>query len=165
MWIWTFLPIRPPQNLELRLKKQIPISSSATTRPVPPGVTFTTIATVDDSLLAATLGTFNYQLPTPYPLAANTRYWIELDGTSTTSEWSFTATNVGIGVDNEYVYYAGQVFANSAFTPYQMTVTTVVPEPTTVGLCALGLLVIAAVGRVRARLRTSSLRKGDRRHL
>ena len=124
-----------------------------------PGVTLTTIATVDDSLLAATLGTFDYQLPTPYPLAANTRYWIELDSPSTTSEWSFTATNVGIGVDNEYVYYAGQVFANSAFTPYQMTVTTVVPEPTTLGLCALGLLVTAAVGRVRARLLTSSPRK------
>jgi PEP-CTERM putative exosortase interaction domain len=117
-----------------------------------PGVTLTTIATVNDSLLAATLGTFSYQLPTPYPLAAHTRYWIELDSPSSTSEWSFTATNVGIGVDNEYVYYAGQVFANSAFTPYQMTVTTVVPEPTTIGLCALGLLVIAAARRVRARL-------------
>jgi hypothetical protein len=33
-----------------------------------------------------------------------------------------------------------------------MTVTTVVPEPTTVGLCALGLLVIAAVRSVRVRL-------------
>ena len=115
-----------------------------------PGVTLTAIATVDDSLLATTLGTFNYQLSTPYPLAANTRYWIELDSPSSTSEWSFTATNVGIGVDNEYVYYAGQVFANSAFTPYQMTVTTVVPEPTTIGLCALGLLVIAAARSVRA---------------
>jgi hypothetical protein len=117
-----------------------------------PGTTLTTIATVDDSALSATLGTFSYQLLTPYPLAANTRYWIELDGPSTTSEWSFTATNVGIGVDNEYVYYAGQVSANSVFTPYQMTVTTVVPEPTTLGLCALGLFAIAAVGRVRARL-------------
>ena len=117
-----------------------------------PGVTLTAIATVDDSLLATTLGTFNYQLSTPYPLAANTRYWIELDSPSSTSEWSFTATNVGIGVDNEYVYYAGQVFANSAFTPYQMTVTTVVPEPTTIGLCALGLLVIAAARRIRVRL-------------
>jgi hypothetical protein len=117
-----------------------------------PGTTLTTIATVDDSALSATLGTFSYQLPTPYPLAANTRYWIELDGSSTTSEWSFTATNVGIGVGNEYVYYAGQVSANSVFTPYQMTVTTVVPEPTTLGLCALGLFAIAAVGRVRARL-------------
>ena len=117
-----------------------------------PGPTLTTITTVDDSALAVTLGTFSYQLPTPYPLAANTRYWIELDSPSTTSQWSFTATNVGIGVDFEYVYYAGQVFANSAFTPYQMTVTTVVPEPTTVGLCALGLLVIAAVRSVRFRL-------------
>jgi hypothetical protein len=117
-----------------------------------PGTTLTTIATVDDSALSATLGTFSYQLLTPYPLAANTRYWIELDGPSATSEWSFTATNVGIGVDNEYVYYAGQVSANSVFTPYQMTVTTVVPEPTTVGLCALGLLVIAAVRSVRVRL-------------
>ena len=59
---------------------------------------------------------------------------------------------MGIGVDSEYVYYAGQVFANSAFTPYQMTVTTVVPEPTTIGLCALGLLVIAAARRIRVRL-------------
>ncbi len=117
-----------------------------------PGVTLTAIATIDDSLLATTLGTFNYQLPTPYPLAANTRYWIELNSASSTSEWSFTATNVGIGVENEYVYYAGQVSANSAFTPYQMTVTTVVPEPATIGLCALGLLVIAAVRSVRARL-------------
>lgn len=117
-----------------------------------PGVTLTTIATVNDSLLVATLGTFNYQLSTPYPLAAHTRYWIELDSPSSTSEWSFTATNVGIGVDNEYVYYAGQVFANSAFTPYQMTLTTVVPEPTTIGLCALGWLVLAAARSVRARL-------------
>ena len=117
-----------------------------------PGTALTTITTVNDSALTTTLATFNYQLPAPYPLAANTRYWIELTSGLTTSEWSYPVTNLGIGVANEYVYYAGTVYANSSFTPYQMTVTTAaVPEPATLSLCGLGLAALVAARRVLAR--------------
>ena len=61
-------------------------------------------------------------------------------------------TNLGIGVANEYVHYAGTVYANSSFTPYQMTVTTAaVPEPATLSLCGLGLAALVAARRVLAR--------------
>ena len=117
-----------------------------------PGSVLTTLQTVSDSSLTTTLGTVAFTLSTPYLLAANTRYWIELSGSSTSGVWSFTATNVGIGVANEYNYYAGSVSANSAFTPYQMTVTTsAVPEPSGLGLCAIGIAALAIARRHRAR--------------
>ena len=75
------------------------------------------------------------------------RYWIELGGGSTSALWSFTETNTGIGVANEYNYYAGAVAANNSFTPYQMEVTTAaVPEP---GSFALGAIAIAILAIAR----------------
>ncbi len=115
-----------------------------------PGSVLTTLRTVSDSSLTTTLSTVDIMLSTPYLLAANTRYWIELSSLSTSGVWSFTTTNVGIGVANEYNFYAGSVSANSAFTPYQMTVTTSavpVPEPSSLGLCAIGIAVLAIARR------------------
>jgi len=122
-----------------------------------PGSVLTTLRTVSDSSLTTTLSTVDIILSTPYLLAANTRYWIELSSPSTSGVWSFTTTNVGIGVANEYNFYAGSVSANSAFTPYQMTVTTsAVPEPSSFGLCAIG---IAALAIARRHLGRTSKRK------
>jgi len=119
-----------------------------------PGSLLTTIGTVNDSSLSTSLGTVDLSLATPYALTANTRYWIEVSGTSTSGVWSFTAVNSGTGVAGEYNFYAGLVKANSDFTPYQMQVNTstvAVPEPGTLTV-ALGTIAIAALAIARRRL-------------
>jgi hypothetical protein len=98
-----------------------------------PGSLLDTIATVDDSSLTNSLAVYDFTLGTPYSLAADTRYWIELSGDSTSGQWSYDVSNTGIGVAGEFNYYDGTSFANSAFTPYQMEVmatpASAVPEP------------------------------------
>jgi hypothetical protein len=67
--------------------------------------------------------------------------------TSTGSlEWSFTGANDGIGVGNEYNFYAGSVAANQAFTPYQMSIGSAVPEPSTWALMLAGFAGLGFVG-------------------
>jgi hypothetical protein len=103
----------------------------------------------NDSSLTSTLTPFDITLATPFALAANTRYWIEISGTAaSTTSWSFDQTNVGTGVAAEYNYYAGAVAANSAFTPYQMQITdsATTPEPAT-----WSLIIMAGVGLVLRR--------------
>jgi hypothetical protein len=105
-----------------------------------PGTLISTLGTVQDSALTAspTETVIDIPVTTSIPLAANTRYWIEIGGTDTSANWSYDATNVGVGVANEFNYYAGSVSDNNSFTPYQMTITTTpVPEPATFALAGL----------------------------
>jgi hypothetical protein len=103
-----------------------------------------------DSALSTTLGTF-YAPFSNVPLAANTRYWIELSTSNGSLEWSYSQVNNGIGVANEYNFYAGSVSANAAFTPYQMSVGSAVPERSSWAMMLLGL-----AGLGFANYRTSS---------
>ena len=84
------------------------------------------------------------------PLAANTRYWIELSTSNGSLEWSYSGANDGIGVANEYNFYAGVVYHNADFTPYQMSIGSAVPEPSTWATMLVGF-----VGLGFARYRTS----------
>lgn len=80
------------------------------------------------------------------PLAADTRYWIELSTSTSSLQWSFAAVNDGIGVANEYNLYAGSVSANEAFTPFQMSIGSAVPEPSTWALMLAGFAGLGFVG-------------------
>lgn len=83
-------------------------------------------------------------------LQANTRYWVELIDpfAPTSSFWGYDSVNTGIGVANEYNYYAGSVSANSAFTPYQMQVNVApVPEPMTWVMMLFGFFGLGAMSR------------------
>ena len=107
-----------------------------------PGTLISALGTVQDSALATspTENVIDIPLTTPIPLASNTRYWIEVGGTDTTTSWSYDTANVGVGVANEFNYYGGSVSDNNSFTPYQMTITTSdVPEPGTLALAAVAL--------------------------
>ena len=90
-------------------------------------------------------------VPVPsYTLAANTRYWIEVSGSPTAAQWSWSTDISGTGVANEY--YSNYAFGHLTVSqnsggPYQMEVSGVsaVPEPATIltwsllGSFALGL--------------------------
>jgi hypothetical protein len=101
--------------------------------------------TFADSLLSTSLSV----LAAPFPdisLLANTRYWIELSTSNGSLEWSFTSMNDGIGVANEYNFYAGSVSANAAFTPYQMSIGSAAPEPSTWAMVLVGFAGVGFVG-------------------
>jgi hypothetical protein len=69
-----------------------------------PGSTIAT-DTFDDSILSTSLSTISAPFSS-VALAANTRYWIELSTSTGSLEWSYTGVNNGIGVANEYNFYA-----------------------------------------------------------
>jgi hypothetical protein len=69
-----------------------------------PGSTIAT-DTFDDSILSTSLSTISAP-SSSVALAANTSYWIELSTSTGSLEWSYTGVNNGIGVANEYNFYA-----------------------------------------------------------
>ncbi|HEY1863019.1 MAG TPA: choice-of-anchor R domain-containing protein [Roseiarcus sp.] len=119
-----------------------------------------TIAT--DTIADSTLSTSLSIVSAPFSsiaLAANTRYWIELSTTTGSLEWSYSAINDGIGVGNEYNFYAGSVSANNSFTPYQMSIGTAsaAPEPSTWALMLAGFGGLGFVRRYRRSRKTAAL--------
>jgi hypothetical protein len=111
-----------------------------------PGSVITTLGTVSDSSLTTSLGVVS--LSTTYLLAANTRYWIELTGASTSAVWSYASTNTGTNVSGEYNYFSGTSYPNSVYTAYNMQVSaSAVPEPGTFALGAIGITFLAIARR------------------
>ena len=118
-----------------------------------PGSRMLTIGTLSDSLLSLTPSVIDFPVSPGFSLTPNTRYWIEVSSTdSSTAEWSYATDGSGLGVANEYNYSLGSnpnsnggVSPNSNAGPYQMEVNAnSVPEPSALivwsGLCAMGLI-------------------------
>ncbi len=128
-----------------------------------PGDSLTTLGTFKDSALAepGTTGAgsvFDVFLTTPFALTADTRYWVELSGPSSSVNWDYATDATGVGVSGEYNAYGltdpPSVFSNGPGTgPFQMEVTTssasAVPEPGTLcqALSALGVGLLAIAHR------------------
>jgi hypothetical protein len=109
-----------------------------------PGSTIAT-ETFADSAFSTSLSAFSAPFSN-ISLAADTRYWIELSTSTGSLEWAYSAINNGIGVANEYNYYAGSVSQNSAFTPYQMSIGSAVPEASTWALMLTGFAGLGLAG-------------------
>jgi hypothetical protein len=111
-----------------------------------PGALLTSIGTLPDTSLGPKPGNFNFPLGSPYPLAANHRYWI---GVSTSNAslagWLTTTVATGTGVANEFWYASGTVNSNSD-PPFQMLVLGAAVIPTTPAPPSLILVLIGLVG-------------------
>jgi len=116
-----------------------------------PGNPIYTIATVQDSSLTNSLGTYLFDLPQAQLLDPNTRYWIGLSSTdNSVANWSWTVDTSGIGVSGEYFANVNGVFTNNNGA-YQMQITgDVVPEPGT--LLTMGTGVVGLLGVLRRKL-------------
>lgn len=121
-----------------------------------PGTLLHTIGTLSDNLLPSTLSVVDFY--TAYPLAADTRYWIEVNSINdSTAVWSWSKDQDALGV-------AGEYFGHAAYFPgytttkdwvystndgaYQLAVIT--PLPGAVWLLGSGL---AGLGLWRGRKR------------
>jgi hypothetical protein len=113
-----------------------------------PGKLLCTIGTLSDKALPSTWSVLDFWLTSPYQLAADTRYWVVLTSTnSSTAEWSWTPDQGDLGAAGEYCGHGNWVYSNSD-GPYQMAV--VVPLPGAVWLLGSGL---AGLGFWRGRKR------------
>jgi PEP-CTERM motif-containing protein len=116
-----------------------------------PGSLITTIGTLNDSSLTGAPTVFDFPLSTPASLSAETRYWIQLNSSNDTGAfWDYSYDGSGVGVANEYLYFDGTVFNNNPKGgPYQMELTSSVPEPASLTLLAVGA--VGLLGRRRKR--------------
>ena len=115
-------------------------------------------STFNDFLLSSSLGVFSEA--TSFSLSADTRYWIGLSSTGTT-DWSFSADISGPGVAGEFFANQDGVFPNSE-APYQMELTgstsSVVPEPSTWAMMAIGFAGLGFLGFRSAKQRRFAVR-------
>jgi hypothetical protein len=119
-----------------------------------PGSLLAELGQIPDSALS-TLGLIQYELvlSSPYTLAANTRYWIQLSASGSSAVWSWTFDSSGTGVASEYTANQGGVLS-SQFGPYQMRLSDQasgsVPEPTSLFVMGGALLALSLLRRKRA---------------
>lgn len=112
-----------------------------------PGPVLDAIGALDDASLSTSLADYTLTLATPYTLAPDTRYWIELSSSTSSAEWAWSVDSTAQGVAGEYVASSFGVFSN-IFGPYQMelsgtVIPTSAPEPSTLLLIGVGLLGLA----------------------
>lgn len=94
-----------------------------------PGTFLTSLGTFDDSTLASTASVYDVPVNTTIALTADTRYWVELSGPSSSVAWDYAIDARGAGVSGEYSAYSspgGPIVSQNASGsgPYQMEVTT-----------------------------------------
>jgi hypothetical protein len=127
------------------------VSNSGTATP---GSVLNHLGNVAESDLLAGGSVFTFNLGTAFPLAASTRYWIEVHSsfisTQSTAGWSYASyNNLDPGVANEFISTSGTTSPNTD-GPFMMSVLgTAVPEPASFG-CAL-VASLAGVAAVAAR--------------
>ena len=113
-----------------------------------------TIALVNDNSLSSSFAAaYNFSLPTPQLLLADTRYWIIASSSNGSGTlWSYTADTSGVGVANEFDVDAFGLGPTSN-EPFQMAILgRSVPETSPVFPLALAVLgFIAVSGRKRLR--------------
>jgi len=103
-----------------------------------PGSLLLNIGSLADSSLTSTPTVYDFSLATPYALADNTRYWVEISSSNGSAAWEYSYNNAGVGVVNEYWFDGSNLGPNSG-GPYLMSVTSV-PLPASALMFAAGLL-------------------------
>lgn len=93
----------------------------------PSGSVLATLGTIQDSALPTAPSIYALTLSQPVALSAGTRYWIELTGTGSSAEWSWSYDTSGTGVASEYTFNNyngpnGAGVADSSNGLYQMCV-------------------------------------------
>ena len=121
---------------------------------VAPGALLLSLGTVPDADLISSPSTpFVFTLAPPYPLPADTRYWIGLVGFATTANWWTTPEASGQpGVSGEYNALQTTVTSNSTGSPYQMEIdatsaAAAVPEPSLMVLLCISIMSVAGLRR------------------
>jgi hypothetical protein len=73
-----------------------------------PGTLIGVIGTMPDSSLTTTPTSYSFNPSTTYPLTPNTRYWIGITVSGTTSQAAveFQTNNTGIGIANEFIAFS-----------------------------------------------------------
>ena len=131
----------------------IALLSNSPGTPDNPGSVLTSIATsVADSSLTTSLTDQHFNLSTPFLLAANTRYWVQLTQDSGSAQWGYAVDDSGFGVGSElFSNSAGTFTNNQSPSAYQMRVSTTVPEPSSVILAGMGVMGIGLRQMLRGR--------------
>jgi PEP-CTERM motif len=116
------------------------------------GITY--VSTVADTSLTTTPTPVDFAPPyisSPILLAANSTYWVVLASYGTQAAWSYTTSTNTVGAANEAYFYNGAI-PNYPTGPFQMEIgTTSVPEPSSLVLGAIGIVVLAVARRRLAR--------------